>query len=74
MQYLQTPGGMGPFDGGSQGEDPSGFIPASYGAMYSNANFKHAMPRGVPVEESTLELRRAMLHTRHCTAFLMVSS
>ena len=65
---LQTLGGLGLYDGGSlqqQGGDRSGFILASYGAMYSNSNANAHGGYGVPVEENTLELRKAMLHTRH---------
>ena len=64
---LQTPGGLGLYDGGSlqqEGGDRSGFIPASYGALYSNLNANPRGGYGVPVEENTLELRKAVLHTR----------
>ncbi len=70
---LQTQGGLGLYDGGSlqqQAENRSGFIPASYGTMYSNLNANARGGYGVPVEENTLELRKAVLHTRYLSGSL----
>jgi hypothetical protein len=47
---LQTP---------RMGHDLSDFIPASYGCLHDD---RHAY--GVSVDESTMELRKAVLHTR----------
>ncbi|BDA50649.1 probable pentatricopeptide repeat-containing protein At3g61520, mitochondrial at N-terminal half [Coccomyxa sp. Obi] len=73
---LQTPGGLGLYDGGTlqqQADNRSGFIPASYGAMYSGLTKNARGGYGVPVEETTLELRKAVLHTRSPSAAFQYS-
>ncbi len=72
---LQTPGGLGLYDMGTlqqQADNRSGFIPASYGAMYSGLTKNARGGYGVPVEENTLELRKAVLHTRCASGLVFV--
>lgn len=73
LTSLQTPGGLGLFDAGTlqqQIDNRRDFIPASYGAMYSGLAKNARGGYGVPVEENTLELRKAVLHTRCFSCFV----
>jgi hypothetical protein len=67
QMHLQTPGlGM---DGGHYNQDRSEFIPANYGSRHTDRR-----SYGVAVEENTLELRKAVLHTRYAAHILSAFS